>query len=289
MSSPVLEYVDIRKRYAPDRAVLDGFTLAIGDRETVALVGPSGCGKTTALKLANRLVDADGGTLRIFGREAREHEPVALRRRVGYVIQEGGLFPHWTVGENVETVPRLLGWPPEKRGARTAELLGMVGLPPDEFGSRRPRGLSGGQRQRVGVARALAADPPLLLMDEPFGALDPIARRAMQKEFRQWRASWTGAIVLVTHDLREAFLLADRVAVMNAGRVRQTGTREDLLTRPADAFVARIRVGAGVRSVAEFFWERRAEILALTGAARPPRRWPRPRSPSRSAFPWAWR
>ena len=237
MSSPVLEYLDIRKRYAPDRPVLDGFTLAIGDRETVALVGPSGCGKTTALKLANRLVDADGGTLRIFGREAREHEPVSLRRRVGYVIQEGGLFPHWTVGENVETVPRLLGWPPEKRGARAAELLGMVGLPPGEFGPRRPRGLSGGQRQRVGVARALAADPPLLLMDEPFGALDPIARRAMQKEFRQWRASWTGAIVLVTHDLREAFLLADRVAVMNAGRVLQTGTREDLLSRPADAFV----------------------------------------------------
>ena len=237
MSPPVLEYVDIRKRYAPDRPVLDGFTLSIAARETVALVGPSGCGKTTALKLANRLVDADGGTLRIFGREAREHEPVSLRRRVGYVIQEGGLFPHWTVRENVETVPRLLGWAPEKRDARSAELLAMVGLPPGEFGPRRPRGLSGGQRQRVGVARALAADPPLLLMDEPFGALDPIARRAMQKEFRQWRANWTGAIVLVTHDLREAFLLADRVAVMNAGRVLQIGTREDLLTRPADAFV----------------------------------------------------
>ena len=237
MSSPVLEYLDIRKRYAPDRPVLDGFTLAVGARETVALVGPSGCGKTTALKLANRLVDADGGTLRIFGREAREHEPVSLRRRIGYVIQEGGLFPHWTVRENVETVPRLLDWPPEKRGARAVELLGMVGLVPEEFGRRRPRGLSGGQRQRVGVARALAADPPLLLMDEPFGALDPIARRAMQKEFRHWRASWTGAIVLVTHDLREAFLLADRVAVMNGGRVLQTGTREDLLARPADAFV----------------------------------------------------
>jgi osmoprotectant transport system ATP-binding protein len=237
LSSPVLEYVDIRKRFAPDRPVLDGFTLSIGDRETVALVGPSGCGKTTALKLANRLVDADSGTLRIFGREAGEHEPVSLRRRIGYVIQEGGLFPHWTVRENVETVPRLLGWPPERRSARAAELLGRVGLPPGEFGPRRPRGLSGGQRQRVGVARALAADPPLLLMDEPFGALDPIARRAMQKEFRQWQTSWTGAIVLVTHDLREAFLLADRVAVMNAGRVLQTGTREDLLTRPADAFV----------------------------------------------------
>ncbi len=237
MSSPVLEYLDVRKRYAPDRPVLDGFTLSVGAGEVVALVGPSGCGKTTALKLANRLVEADGGTLRIFGREARGHEPVELRRRVGYVIQEGGLFPHWTVRENVETVPRLIGWPAEKRASRSAELLATVGLPPDEFGPRRPRSLSGGQRQRVGVARALAADPPLLLMDEPFGALDPIARRAMQKEFRQWRARWTGAVVLVTHDLREAFLLADRVAVMNAGRVLQAGTREDLLERPAGAYV----------------------------------------------------
>jgi osmoprotectant transport system ATP-binding protein len=237
LSSPVLEYVDIRKSFSPGHPVLEGFTLSVAEGETVALVGPSGCGKTTALKLANRLLDADSGTVRIFGRGAAEHEPIALRRRIGYVIQESGLFPHWNVSENVETVPRLLGWPADRRRARAEELLAMVGLSPAEFSARRPRELSGGQRQRVGVARALAADPPLLLMDEPFGALDPIARRGMQKEFRQWRARLAGAVLLVTHDLREAFLLADRIAVMSAGRIHQAGSREDLLARPADAFV----------------------------------------------------
>jgi osmoprotectant transport system ATP-binding protein len=163
---------------------------------------------------------------------------VALRRRVGYVIQEGGLFPHWTVRENVETVPRLLGWTEADRRARSDEMLTLVGLPPAEFAGRRPRSLSGGQRQRVGVARALAAGQSLLLMDEPFGALDPIARRAMQREFQSWRARWEAAVLLVTHDLREAFLLADRVAVLRDGRVRQVGSREELTRSPADAFVA---------------------------------------------------
>ncbi len=237
MTSPVLEYADIRKSFSPERPVLDGFELAVAAEETVALVGPSGCGKTSVLKLANRLLEPDSGDVRVFGRRAAEQEPIALRRSIGYVIQEGGLFPHWTVRENVETVPRLLGWPPERRHARAEELLAMVGLPPEEFSARRPRELSGGQRQRVGVARALAADPRLLLMDEPFGSLDPIARRGMQKEFRQWRARLTAAVLLVTHDLREAFLLADRVAVMFAGRVRQVGSREELLERPADDFV----------------------------------------------------
>ena len=237
MTPPTLEYVDVRKAFVPGRPVLDGFSLSVARGETVALVGPSGCGKTTALKLANRLVDADAGTVRILGGAAADHDPVALRRRVGYVIQEGGLFPHWTVRENVEAVPRLLGWPEETRRARSAELLALVGLPPAEFGPRRPRGLSGGQRQRVGVARALAAGQPLLLMDEPFGALDPIARRAMQREFQSWRARWEASVLLVTHDLREAFLLADRVAVLADGRVRQVGSREELMRSPADAFV----------------------------------------------------
>jgi osmoprotectant transport system ATP-binding protein len=218
--------------------VLDGFSLSVGKGETVALVGPSGSGKTTALKLANRLVDADAGTVRVLGRAASEMDPVALRRRVGYVIQEGGLFPHWTVRENVETVPRLLGWTEADRRARSDEMLTLVGLPPAEFAGRRPRSLSGGQRQRVGVARALAAGQSLLLMDEPFGALDPIARRAMQREFQSWRARWEAAVLLVTHDLREAFLLADRVAVLRDGRVRQVGSREELTRSPADAFVA---------------------------------------------------
>jgi len=236
LTSPALEYVDVRKAFVPGRPVLDGFSLSVAQGETVALVGPSGCGKTTALKLANRLVDADGGAVWILGMASAEHDPVALRRRVGYVIQEGGLFPHWTVRENVEAVPRLLGWPERQRRARSEELLAMVGLPPAEFSERR-RGLSGGQRQRVGVARALAAGQPLVLMDEPFGALDPIARRAMQREFQSWRARLKAAVLLVTHDLREAFLLADRVAVLEGGRVRQVGSREELTRSPADSFV----------------------------------------------------
>jgi osmoprotectant transport system ATP-binding protein len=237
LAAPILQYTDVRKSFSAGRAVLDGFTLSVGEGETVALVGPSGCGKTTALKLANRLVDADAGMLTVFGRPAAEQEPVALRRRIGYVIQEGGLFPHWTVRENVEAVPRLLGWDEGRRRGRSDELLETVGLPPAEFGPRRPSGLSGGQRQRVGVARALAARPPLVLMDEPFGALDPIARRAMQKEFASWKSRWESAVLLVTHDLGEAFRLADRVAVLADGRIRQVGTREDLLRAPADAFV----------------------------------------------------
>ncbi len=237
MAAPVLEFVDVRKRFPPGAPVLDGLTLSVAAGETLALVGPSGSGKTTALKLANRLLDADGGEVRVFGRSVRGEDPVALRRRVGYVIQEGGLFPHWSVRENVEAVPRLLGWPAEKRRARAEELLAAVGLSPAEFGGRRPRELSGGQRQRVGVARALAGDPPLVLMDEPFGALDPIARRAIQKEFREWKRSLSAAVLLVTHDLPEAFRLADRIAVLHGGRLRQIGTREDLVARPADDFV----------------------------------------------------
>jgi osmoprotectant transport system ATP-binding protein len=237
LAAPILEYVGIRKGFGAQRAALDGFSLTIVEGETVALVGPSGCGKTTALKLANRLLDADAGAVRIFGQPAGEHDPVSLRRRIGYVIQEGGLLPHWTVRENVETVPRLLGWPEGRRRARAAELLTIVGLAPEEFAERRPASLSGGQRQRVGVARALAAGPSLVLMDEPFGALDPIARRSMQKEFLRWNARWEAAVLLVTHDLREAFLLADRVAVLEGGRVRQVGSREELMRSPADDFV----------------------------------------------------
>jgi osmoprotectant transport system ATP-binding protein len=237
LATPVLEFIDARKSFGPGRPALDGLTLQVAERETVALVGPSGCGKTTALRLANRLLDADGGEVRAFGVPVARQDPVALRRRIGYVIQEGGLFPHWTVARNVETVPRLLGWTPERREARARELLGLVGLAPAEYAGRRPRELSGGQRQRVGVARALAADPALLLMDEPFGALDPIARRSLQKEFHAWRERLTSAVLLVTHDLAEAFRLADRVAVMRAGRIRQVGTRDELTRRPADEFV----------------------------------------------------
>jgi osmoprotectant transport system ATP-binding protein len=233
---PAIEFQEIRKSFG-DRIVLEDFSLEVRAGETVALIGPSGCGKTTALKLVNRLLDADAGRVLVEGRDVSQEDAIALRRKLGYVIQEGGLFPHWDVRANVETVPRLCGWDEGRRRHRAGEVLGMVNLPVEEFGARRPRQLSGGQRQRVGVARALAADPPVLLMDEPFGALDPIARRALQREFLDWKNGLKKAVLLVTHDMREAFLLADRIAVMDRGRVRQAGTKADLIERPADDFV----------------------------------------------------
>jgi osmoprotectant transport system ATP-binding protein len=234
--SSAVEFHEVRKAFG-GRPVLDGFTLTVEAGETTALIGPSGCGKTTALKLVNRLLDADSGRVLVEGKDVSEEDPISLRRKLGYVIQEGGIFPHWDVRANVEVVPRMLGWDEDRRKHRAAEVLAMVNLPPEEFGSRRPRQLSGGQRQRVGVARALAADPPVLLMDEPFGALDPIARRALQREFLDWKRRLKKAVLLVTHDIREAFLLADRIAVMDRGRIRQAGTKADLVERPADDFV----------------------------------------------------
>ena len=233
---PAVEFHEVRKAFG-GRPVLDGFTLTVEAEETIALIGPSGCGKTTALKLVNRLLDADAGRVLVQGRDVAGEDPISLRRKLGYVIQEGGIFPHWDVRANVEVVPRMLGWDEERRARRCREVLAMVNLPAEEFGPRRPRQLSGGQRQRVGVARALAADPPVLLMDEPFGALDPIARRALQREFLEWKRRLKKAVLLVTHDMREAFLLADRIAVMDRGRLRQIGTRADLVERPADDFV----------------------------------------------------
>jgi osmoprotectant transport system ATP-binding protein len=231
-----IEYRGVHKSLG-GRRVLDGFDLAVEEGETVALLGRSGGGKTTALKLANRLLDADAGEVRVLGKDVAREEPVVLRRSMGWVIQETGLFPHWTVAENVETVPRLLGWEPSRRRQRARELLAMVGLAAEELEERRPAQLSGGQRQRVGVARALAADPPIVLMDEPFGALDPIARRQIQDEFLVWKGRLSKTVLFVTHDVREAFRLADRVALIESGRVRQLGTPDELAERPADAFV----------------------------------------------------
>jgi len=199
--------------------VLRGFSLAINAGETVALVGRSGAGKSTILKLINRLMLPDAGTVTVNGRVTSAWDPFALRRQIGYVMQEVGLFPHMTIAQNVAIVPRLSGWDEGRIGARVAELLTLVGLDPDEYADRRADELSGGQRQRVGVARALAADPPILLMDEPFGALDPVTRAALHREFRRIQAQVRKTVVLVTHDMAEAFALAGRVGVLSDGQL----------------------------------------------------------------------
>jgi osmoprotectant transport system ATP-binding protein len=206
----------------------------------VALLGESGSGKTTLLRMVNRLVEPDGGEVRVDGKPVREGDAVELRRGIGYVIQQAGLFPHFTVGDNVAVVPRLLGWPAAKVAARVAELLALVGLPAAEYQHRFPDQLSGGQRQRVGVARALAARPKVLLLDEPFGALDPITRAALQDELRRIHQELGLTTVMVTHDLLEALSLADRIAVMYRGELRQLGTPAELMTAPADEYVARL-------------------------------------------------
>ena len=200
-------------------AVLDGVDLTVPDGEVLAIVGRSGAGKTTILKLANRLLLPSRGTVSVDGRDTREWDPIQLRRHTGYVFQDVGLFPHMTVEENVRIVPRLEGWQAERAHARAVELLELVGLPPREFAGRRPSELSGGQRQRVGLARALAISPGVLLMDEPFGALDPITRAEVRGEFARLRARLGTTVILVTHDMGEAFSLADRVAVLDGGRM----------------------------------------------------------------------
>ena len=199
--------------------ILDDVSLTVGAGETLALVGASGAGKTTLLRLVNRLILPDAGDVIVQGRNTREWDPIRLRRSVGYVIQEIGLFPHLTVGDNIAVVPRLERWPDDRIAARVRELLDLIGMPPDTYAQRWPDELSGGQRQRVGVARALAVDPPVLLMDEPFGALDPITRRQLQQEFVRIQARVAKCVILVTHDMAEALTLGDRVGVMEGGRL----------------------------------------------------------------------
>ena len=208
------------------------------------LVGPSGCGKTTSLKMVIRLIEPTSGRILLDGIDVATHEPTELRRGIGYVIQQVGLFPHRTIAENVATVPRLLGWPEARQRARSAELLELVGLDPATYGGRYPSALSGGERQRVGVARALAADPALMLMDEPFGAVDPIVRERLQNEFLRIQVDLAKTILFVTHDIDEAIKVGDLLAVMQVGgRLAQFGTPEAILANPASEFVARF-VGA---------------------------------------------
>jgi osmoprotectant transport system ATP-binding protein len=227
-----VELKDVSKVYGPVRAV-DGVNLRVPAGRVVALLGPSGCGKTTTLRLINRLEEASGGQVLVRGQDVRAQRPELLRRSIGYVIQEGGLFPHLSVAENVATVPGLLGWPGARVAARVTEVLEMVGLPEAQFGRRMPAELSGGQRQRVGVARALAADPDLLLMDEPFGALDPGTREALQDEFLRLQGRLRMAVVVVTHDIGEAGKLADEIVLMDRGHIAQQGPLRELLLRPA--------------------------------------------------------
>ncbi len=219
-----VEFVAAGFRLPDGRVLLDGLTLTVDAGETLVLIGRSGAGKTTALRLVNALLLPSAGEVRVEGRATTAWDPIRLRRRTGYVIQEVGLLAHLTVARNVGLVPELEGWPAARIAARVDELLELIGLPAPEFAGRYPHQLSGGQRQRVGVARALAADPPLLLLDEPFGALDPITRTELQREFRALQARLKKTAICVTHDLREATRVGDRIALLDAGRLVAVGT-----------------------------------------------------------------
>jgi osmoprotectant transport system ATP-binding protein len=240
-----VELRHVSKRFgAGGVAAVNDLSLLIPPGNICVLVGPSGCGKTTTLRMVNRLIEPSEGQILIDGQDVGQVEPTALRRRIGYVIQQVGLFPHKTIGENVATVPRLLRWPEERIRQRVDELLALIGLEPSRVWNRFPSELSGGERQRVGVARALAAEPPVMLMDEPFGAVDPIARERLQNEFLRLHREQRTTVIFVTHDIDEAIKMGDRLAVLQQGGVlAQYAPPAELLTRPATDFVARF-VGA---------------------------------------------
>jgi osmoprotectant transport system ATP-binding protein len=240
-----LELRHVTKRYPGQSSpAIDDLSLEVPAGEVCVLVGPSGSGKTTAMRLINRMIELTSGDIILGGSSVLERRPDELRREIGYVIQQIGLFPHQSVGENIATVPRLLGWDKARIARRSDELLELVGLDPEEMRGRYPAQLSGGQRQRVGVARALAADPPLMLMDEPFGAIDPINRERLQDEFLRLQATVRKTVVFVTHDIDEAIKMGDRIAILREGGVlAQYAPPAELLSRPADDFVAQF-VGA---------------------------------------------
>ncbi|MGW8949606.1 ABC transporter ATP-binding protein [Streptomyces sp. NPDC055709] len=239
----MIRFEDVAKVYPDGTTAVEGLSFEVGEGELVTLVGPSGCGKTTTMMMVNRLIEPTSGRILVDGEDISGTDPVKLRRRIGYVIQQVGLFPHRTVLDNTATVPSLIGWRKARARARAAELLDLVGLDPKTYGSRYPAQLSGGQRQRVGVARALAADPPVLLMDEPFGAVDPVVRERLQNEFLNLQATVRKTVLLVTHDIEEAVRLGDRIAVYGQGRIEQFDTPGAVLGTPATDYVARF-VGA---------------------------------------------
>jgi osmoprotectant transport system ATP-binding protein len=236
--SASLEFRGATKRYpGSERPAVDGLSLEVEAGEICVLVGPSGCGKTTAMRMVNRMIEITDGDILVGGKSVRDRDEADLRREVGYVIQQTGLFPHRTIGENIATVPKLLGWAKGRAADRVRELLDLIGLP-QEMAGRYPAQLSGGQRQRVGVARALAADPPLMLMDEPFGAIDPINRERLQNEFLRLQKEIRKTIVFVTHDIDEAIKIGDKIAVLKkGGYLAQYASPAELLTAPADRFV----------------------------------------------------
>ena len=243
--SAAVEIFEVTRRYGSVVALRD-VSVSVSERECVALVGESGSGKTTLLRCVNRLVEPDSGTVKVRGRDVRESDPVILRRSIGYVPQEGGLLPHWRIDRNVALVPALCGMPDAAERARRA--LGSAGLDAATFGQRWPHELSGGQRQRAAIARALAAGQSILLLDEPFGALDAITRSELQQELLRLRREASVTTLLVTHDIREAFLLADRIVVMRSGRIEQAGTAHELETEPATEYVTVLLRHAGLLS-----------------------------------------
>ena len=234
----MIEIRDLVKQFdASARPAIDHLTLTVPAGEVCVLIGPSGCGKTTTMRVINRMIDPDRGSVQVAGRDVMSVDPVELRRSIGYVIQQIGLFPHWSIAQNIGTVPRLLGWDDARIARRVDELLALVGMDPSQYRDRYPRELSGGQRQRIGVARALAADPPVMRMDEPFGAIDPITRTRLQDEFLNILRSLGKTVVFVTHDIDEALKMGDRIAIMRDGTLVQYDTPEAILARPADRFV----------------------------------------------------
>jgi osmoprotectant transport system ATP-binding protein len=246
VSGVEIELVDVTKRYpGQKKPAVDGVSLTIPAGQILMLVGPSGCGKTTTLKMINRLIEPSSGTIRIGGQDARAQDADQLRRNIGYVIQGGSLFPHMTVAANIAMVPKMLGWDKARIAARVDELLDLVGLDPARYRDRYPRELSGGQQQRVGVARGLAADPPVILMDEPFGAVDPITRQRLQDELLSIQEELHKTIVCVTHDFDEAVKLGDQIAILREGaHIAQIDTPANILAAPADRFVENF-IGAG--------------------------------------------
>jgi osmoprotectant transport system ATP-binding protein len=265
-SAEPLEFRDVTKRYpGSDQPAVDGLSLEVPAGEICVLVGPSGCGKTTAMRMVNRMIDITSGDILLGDRSVKERKPAELRREIGYVIQHVGLFPHWTIAENIATVPRLAGWDKSRISERVDELLALIGLPADTR-SRYPSQLSGGQRQRVGVARALACDPPVMLMDEPFGAIDPINRERLQNEFLRLQAELRKTIVFVTHDIDEAIKMGDRIAILQeGGKLAQYAPPAELLMYPASRFVEDF-VGAD-RALKRLALQRVRDIDLWTAAA----------------------